>query len=222
MQRSSVVIRKEEPPDYRRTEELTRDAFWDFEPNGADEHYLTHILRNHPDFIPELCHVAEKDGKVVGSIVYSKSTITKQDGRTIKTVTFGPIAVDPKYQREGIGRALIQHTVRKAKVMGFPAVVIYGDPAYYSQSGFRLGEKFDIRNHLNQYSVPLQVLVLQEGIDLSGCFRESKAFDELDLASVANFDASFPPKVKGIIDQQTYQRIQMLKSLTYPVVEFGF
>lgn len=65
-------------------DDVIREAFWDHFQPGADEHYLAHCLRESPDFIPELCFVAEVDGRVVGAIVYSKSSIT-----TTKTGTYG-------------------------------------------------------------------------------------------------------------------------------------
>ena len=59
------TIRNETPADYRAVEELTRLAFWNVNMPGCDEHYLVHIMRSHPDFIPELDFVIEEDGKIV-------------------------------------------------------------------------------------------------------------------------------------------------------------
>ena len=47
----NIDIRKETKADYRIVEELTREAFWNLHSPGCDEHYLVHVLRNHPDFI---------------------------------------------------------------------------------------------------------------------------------------------------------------------------
>lgn len=49
---NNVLIRPEQPGDYRTVEELTRDAFWDVYKPGCDEHLIAHRLRSHPDFIP--------------------------------------------------------------------------------------------------------------------------------------------------------------------------
>ena len=48
------IIRLEKKEDYRATENLIREAFWNVYKPGADEHYFVHQMRNHPDFIPEL------------------------------------------------------------------------------------------------------------------------------------------------------------------------
>ena len=50
---SNLTIRLETEKDYRAVEELTREAFWNVYKPGADEHYYVHMMRNHPDFIPE-------------------------------------------------------------------------------------------------------------------------------------------------------------------------
>ena len=69
----NLTIRLETEKDYRAVEELTREAFWNVYKPGADEHYFVHMMRNHPDFIPELAFVLEKDGEIVGNIMYTKA-----------------------------------------------------------------------------------------------------------------------------------------------------
>ena len=73
-----------EVAEFRLTEELIREAFWNhFEP-GADEHFIAHSLRKSEDYVPELDLVAVSDGKLVGSIVHSKSKIETTDGRSLR------------------------------------------------------------------------------------------------------------------------------------------
>ena len=50
----NIVIRNEQVEDYRRTEEVAREAFWNLYFPGATEHYVVHKMRSHPDFIKEL------------------------------------------------------------------------------------------------------------------------------------------------------------------------
>ena len=65
---NDVTIRLETEKDYRAVEELTREAFWNVYKPGADEHYYVHMMRSHPDFIPELAFVLEKAKKIVDEI----------------------------------------------------------------------------------------------------------------------------------------------------------
>jgi len=53
-----LIIRPEQASDFRKIEEMTREAFWDMYVPGCDEHYLVHILRDSPAFVPELFLVA--------------------------------------------------------------------------------------------------------------------------------------------------------------------
>ncbi len=63
----------------------------------------------------------------------------------------GPIAVLPKYQRMGVGKALIAHTRSVAAEMGYRAILLCGDPDYYSKAGFVAAEQFNIRTSENKY-----------------------------------------------------------------------
>ena len=73
-------IRNETPADYQTVEDLTRRAFYNLYVPGCHEHYLVHVMRDHPDFVPELDFVLERDGEIIGSILYTRSTLTSEAG----------------------------------------------------------------------------------------------------------------------------------------------
>lgn len=58
-----AIIRSETPADYRAVENLTCESFWNVYKPGADEHYFVHMMRSHPDFLPELAFMLECDGE---------------------------------------------------------------------------------------------------------------------------------------------------------------
>lgn len=76
----NLSIRLETEKDCRSVEELTREAFWNVYKPGADEHYYVHMMRSHPDFVPELAFVLEKDGQIVGNIMYTKAWLEDESG----------------------------------------------------------------------------------------------------------------------------------------------
>ena len=76
-----INIRLETEEDYFKVEELTREAFWNLYTPGCDEHYLSHILRNHKDFIKELDYVAEIDRRKIASIMYTHSFLISDDNK---------------------------------------------------------------------------------------------------------------------------------------------
>ena len=102
-----IDIRGERPEDQRRVEELTRDAFWNLSMPGCYEHYLAHVMRTHQDFVPELNFVATLDGEVVGSVLYVRSRLIDEAGNEKTVLTFGPVAIQPEHQRQGIGKRLL-------------------------------------------------------------------------------------------------------------------
>ncbi len=48
----------------------------------------------------------------------------------------GPLAVSPDHRSAGIGRAIIEHGLRRAKKLGHDAVILVGDAPYYERFGF--------------------------------------------------------------------------------------
>ena len=207
-----LVIRNEKKEDYRTVEQLTREAFWNLYVPGCNEHYMLHNLRNSSDFIPELDFVTEKEGQIVGQIVYSRGIIKCTQGEEKEVITFGPVSVLPAFQKRGIGSALIIHTINLARKMGYPAICIYGDPRYYSRFGFRCAEKYEIKTADDKFAVSLQVLELRQGAlnNVSGRFIESAAFT-VDETEFAEYDATFPFKEKKETDSQ--REFRLLASL---------
>lgn len=194
---SNLIIRNETEADYKIVEKITRDAFWDVNFLGCNEHYLAHILRDHKDFISELDFVVELDGQVIGNIMYTKSALVDENGAEKEILTFGPVSIAPEFQRMGYGKRLIEYSLEKAAEMGHEAVVIFGSPANYIPCGFKSCKKYNIS--LSDGTYPCAMLVKELKQDaLSGkkwIYRESPAysFDEKDAEE---FDKQFEKREK--------------------------
>lgn len=199
----NIEIRETVEPDYRATEIITRDAFWNLYVPGCDEHYLLHILREHEDFIGDLDYVALVDGEIVGNIVYTKSCLVSDDGRSIDTLTFGPISVKPEYQRKGIGSLLIRKTLGLVEKRGIPAVPIYGHPYNYVKHGFVSGRRFNIGIGGNRYPSGLLVYMIDKNRFMGGrwSFVESEAYS-INHEDANRFDKTFPGKRKEVVYTQ--------------------
>ena len=192
-----IKIRLEEKDDYIKVEELTREAFWNLYRPGCDEHYLVHTMRNHPDFITDLDFVAEKDGMIIGSIMYTKSYVINEQNERIETSTFGPLCVHPDFQRIGIGTKLIEYTKEFIVKKGYPAIIILGDPHNYCKHGFKNGKDYNISTFDGKYPLGLLVLELEEGVfqNHQWRYKESDAYD-IDSEKVDEYDQIFPEKIK--------------------------
>lgn len=202
----TVVIRKEREEDYRRTEEVARDAFWNLYRPGAEEHYVVHRIRTHPDFLPELSFVIEVDGLVQGAIFYTRSGIVTERG-IFPTVSFGPVFIAPDHHRQGLGRMLITHSISEARRHGHAAILTLGYPYHYSPYGFQGGKRFGITLDDGKYHIGLLILPLREGAldGVHGHVEFSRVLDAEPGAAEA-FDASFPYREKRVLPcQKVYE-----------------
>lgn len=208
-----IQIRREQPADYREAERVTREAFWNYYSPGCTEHYLLHIMRNSPSFIPELDFVAVTDGKIIGSVIFMKSFILGDDGHRHEVLSLGPIAVLPAFQRQGVGRKLIEHARAAAQEAGYRAILLCGDPAYYSKNGFTAAEQFGIRTSDNKYFVALQACPLYTDAlkGVAGRYFEDEIY-QVDEAAAMAFDAGFPQKERRS-DTPTQRRFEKIAAM---------
>ena len=83
------------------------------------------------DYLRELSFVAEADGEVVGHVALSRGTL---QGRP--ALGLGPIGVLPEHQGGGIGAALMETAIARARGAGEQLVVLLGHSGYYPRFGF--------------------------------------------------------------------------------------
>jgi len=193
----NITIRKEEPPDHRKVEELTRKAFWNLHSPGCDEHYLVHVIRDHEDFIPELNLVMELDGTIIGNIMYMRSKLVSGSGCEKRILTFGPVSVAPEFQRKGLGKKLIESSFDIARKLGHEMIVIFGNPCNYMGLGFKSCRKFNISLGNDLYPAAMLVKELVETAPSSEkwTYQGSPAYD-IDKTRAELFDAEFEPMKK--------------------------
>ncbi len=205
-----IKIRLETKEDYLKVEELTREAFWNLYTPGCDEHYLCRILRDHKDFIQELDYVAEIDGNVIASIMYSDSYLLSDDQEKVKIVSFGPLCVHPDYQRKGIGTSLIEKTKLLVEKRNIPSIVIYGDPHNYCKHGFKNGIDYQVSNMDGEYPLGLLVLELQPGFfgNKKWKAKQSDVFI-FEHEKAIEFDKKFKEKERKIQYSQEIFKIQI-------------
>lgn len=200
----NYTIRQEFPADYSEVENVVREAFWNVYSPGCSDHYLVHLMRDCPAFVPELDLVAELNGKIIGHVVNLRSYIAGDDGRRYEVLSLGPIAVLPEYQRMGIGAALIAKVKEIAGRMGFRAILLCGNPAFYTLQGFIAAEWYKIRNSENMYADALHVCGLyKNALDgIAGLYYEDEIYN-VDEKEAREFDKHFPYKeaIEGMPSQ---------------------
>lgn len=206
----NITIRLERPADHRAVEALTREAFWNQYSPGCCEHYLVHLMRDCPAFVPELDLVAEADGRIVGSAMCLRGLVKRADGTTVVVLSLGPLSVLPGYQGKGIGAKLIQRTRKIAQELGYRAILLCGDPDYYTKQGFVPAERYDIRTAENMYAAALHVCELYDGAlkYVQGCYVEDSVY-QINEAAAEEFDKQFPRREKatGTPSQEKFLRV---------------
>ena len=124
--------------DYNEIEYLLDKTF------GHSRYGLSaYRLREGVEPIKELSYVVKDEFLVIiGSIRFWPILIGKKN---YKALLLGPLGVHPIRQGEGIGRFLINHSLKMAKGFGWRRVVLIGDFEYYSRFGFSQSVLNDIK-----------------------------------------------------------------------------
>ena len=129
--------------------------------------------------------------------MYTKARLVAADGTTTEILTFGPISVHPDYQRQGISKALLELSFTKAIELGYPAIVIFGNPDNYVSRGFKICKKYNVSLENGIFPTAMLVKELKQGM-FNGerwIYQESPAY-EYESADAEEFDKQFEPMKK--------------------------
>ena len=210
-----MIIRLEQPSDYREVENLTREAFWNVYRPGCTEHYVLNQYRSNPDFIPELDLVMEEDGKIIGHVMFSKAELVLDDGTKRPSWTFGPICIHPDYKRKGYGLKLLNHALEKARELGIGFLCMEGNIDFYSQADFVLASKLGIHYHAEPRDAEVPYFLAQElipgwlgGIEATYQPPEGYFVADAHPEGFAAYEATFPAKEKALQPGQLPQFCQ--------------
>ena len=166
-----MIIRKETHADIESITEVTIAAFKTLLVSNYTEQFIVRALRAADALTLSL--VAEMDGRVVGHIAFSPVTIS--DG-TKDWYGLGPVSVLPKYQKQGLGKALINDGLSRLKRLGGQGCALVGDPNYYKGFGFMNFPELVYEGIPQEYflvlpfneKVPKGIVVFHEGFLANG------------------------------------------------------
>lgn len=127
-------IRPETPADYAALARLNVRAFKE----EAVEATLVALLRQHPNFNPAFSLVAEENGQIVGHALFVMYRVKIMD-EWVWAANLAPLAVDPDFQKRGIGGALITEGHRVVREHGCVFSLLLGHTSYYPRFGYRKG-----------------------------------------------------------------------------------
>ncbi|MBG1262029.1 GNAT family N-acetyltransferase [Nostoc commune] len=134
-----INIRCETLPDYTVIAEVNTLAF-----GQENEAKLVEEIRHSDRYIPELSLVAEVENVVVGHILFSYIGLVGEE--TLQVLGLAPLAVHPKFQRQGIGSALIKAGLEIAEAKKEAIVIVLGHPEFYTRFGFQPSVVYEIES----------------------------------------------------------------------------
>ncbi|CAL1516468.1 GNAT family N-acetyltransferase [Chitinophaga sp. MM2321] len=195
---STILIREENSEDQTAVFQLLNLAF-----NQAEEAFLVDRLRNSAAFIPSLSLVAVFENKIVGHLLFTKIKIISDGQQATAALALAPLSVLPEFQKQGIGKQLVEEGLQKATELGYNAVIVLGHEHYYPRFGFLPADQWHIEPPFNvppQNFMALELVpdVLQR---VSGMVEYAPEFNILS------------PKVTNGVIVETERFI--LKPLTY-------
>src|SRR5256886_10619998 len=123
----SLTILAETANDAQAIERLPAPTF------GPGRFVLSaYRLREHVDHLLDLSFTA-RIGTLLGGSVRQLPIFI---GDT-KALLLGPLTVEPPFRGRGVGRALLDRSLKEAQAKGHRLVVLVGDERHYSRVGFQ-------------------------------------------------------------------------------------
>jgi predicted N-acetyltransferase YhbS len=122
-----ITLREEHPCDIAAREALLDASFGDERFEKTCER-----LREGRKPAEALSLVLEMNGAIIGTVRCWHVSA----GPNRPALLLGPIAVDRRYQRLGLGARLMREALARAKALGHRAVLLVGDAPYYARLGF--------------------------------------------------------------------------------------
>ena len=133
----NILIREEKPTDYNAVKSVNDKAF-----KQPVEGNIIEKLRYSDSRLLSL--VAEMNNTVVGHIFFSSVTIDEHPYIT-DGMGLAPMAVLPKYQKQGIGKLLINKGIEILQKQSIPFIIVLGHETYYPKFGFEIASKYGLK-----------------------------------------------------------------------------
>ena len=147
-----TMVREELPEDINAICSVNTRAF-----NRTQEADIVDKLRRNCGDLLSL--VAVRQNEVVGHVLFSPATVESED-RSTRGMGLAPIAVQPEYQRQGIGSELIRAGISELKSKRSAFVIVLGHPEYYPRFGFERASRYGIRSEWQVPDEAFMILIL--------------------------------------------------------------
>ncbi|WP_239446684.1 GNAT family N-acetyltransferase [Mailhella massiliensis] len=156
--KNTIRIRQEQPEDRTAVYALVKEAFDGAEHSDGTEQDLVEALRKGCSFVPELSLVAEAEGELAGHILFTRARVGGAEA-----LVLAPLSVRPRFQRRGVGSALVREGLSLARRLSFGCVLVLGSETYYPRFGFEPSVRFGIEAPAGMPERNFMALLLGKG-----------------------------------------------------------
>ena len=120
--------------------------------DGGKEVEFTRALLADPTAKPFLSLMAFVEGEPTGHILFTAARLVNGP-REVAVSFLAPLAVVPKFQRRGVGSALVKEGLERLAAAGVDLVFVVGHPGYYPRHGFAQAGKLGFET---PYPMPVE------------------------------------------------------------------
>jgi putative acetyltransferase len=136
-----VLVRAEAPLDHPQVARVVTSAFAS---HGERVAALVEELRSLLTEASGCSLVAVEHDQVVGHVMLTPSLLDAPR-QLVSVPVLSPLAVAPRFQRQGVGAMLVREGLRAVELQGAPVVFLEGSPTYYHRFGFTPGSELGFR-----------------------------------------------------------------------------
>lgn len=169
---TDLLLRGERESDYNDIYEINCKAF-----GGETEAKIVNAVRKTRNYAKGFSIVAFHEEKAVGHAIFTHASIVNK-GRRFNCLALGPMAVTPEFQRQGVGKQLVEEGILRAKENNFKAIIVLGHKEYYPKFGFTPASAKNISNKFNAPPENFMILELLPNAlkGISGVAEYAKEF----------------------------------------------
>lgn len=143
-----MIIRQTNDADLNIVLFIEREAF-----NSNTEANLVRDILADPSAKPLLSLIAIIRNQAVGHILFTTAHLSNNPNK-VSISLLAPLAIIPKYQKQGIGGKLIKKGLELLSNSGGDLVFVLGHPKYYPRHGFTPASKLGFEA---PYPIPKEV-----------------------------------------------------------------
>lgn len=140
-----MTIREERPEEFPALYDFIKEVFATAAVKDGTEQDFTDRLRASGGYLPELALVAEEGSEIAGHVMLTKLDY-HVNGQACGALVLAPLSVALTKRGQGVGGKLAREALDRARKLGYKAVFLCGNPAYYSRFGFRPIAEFGMTN----------------------------------------------------------------------------